>query len=100
LQEYGKTLGEFDIVIDDGSHMAKETMNCFINLWPYLNNGGWYIIEDWGACYRTYTDAGNPYSGMDNIISNILLSTREYGISGIEIILGGKEGTYAAFKKR
>ena len=80
--------------------LAKETMNCFINLWPYLNNGGWYIIEDWGACYSTYKDAGNPYLGMDNIISNILLSTREYGISGIEIILGGKEGTYAAFKKR
>lgn len=47
LHEIGSEHGWFDIIIDDGSHHAKETLNCFNNLWKFVRPGGWYLIEDW-----------------------------------------------------
>jgi predicted O-methyltransferase YrrM len=47
----GKEQGQFDIIIDDASHQVKETKNTFDNLYPYLKQGGLYVIEDWGAGY-------------------------------------------------
>ena len=36
----------FDIIIDDGLHEAQAQLNTFSNLFPRLNNGGYYFIED------------------------------------------------------
>ena len=35
-----------DIVIDDGSHLWQDIGSAFSLLWPLLNPGGYYIIED------------------------------------------------------
>lgn len=35
-----------DVVIDDGSHMIEHQLATFSILWPKLNPGGIYIIED------------------------------------------------------
>lgn len=41
--------GNWDIIIDDGSHTAKD-MVAAVNLhWPLLKEGGYYIIEDTGC---------------------------------------------------
>lgn len=41
--------GEWDIIVDDGSHTAKD-MTAAINLhWDLLKPGGYYIIEDTGC---------------------------------------------------
>lgn len=37
---------EFDVIIDDASHMYGPTVNMFSNLFPALKSGGVYIIED------------------------------------------------------
>jgi len=37
-----------DLVIDDASHLFDETKASFNILFPYLNRGGFYVIEDWG----------------------------------------------------
>lgn len=98
LQTLGRTLGQFDVVVDDGCHREAETRNCFDNLWQYVVNGGYYVVEDWGACYRP-TD---EYRVMDILVAEILLSARHYGIEGVEIvhrIINGKLHSYAAFKK-
>jgi SAM-dependent methyltransferase len=45
--------GEFDIIIDDASHIGLYTKQAFDHL--YLNRlkpGGLYVLEDWGTCYR------------------------------------------------
>lgn len=47
--EFAQKHGPFDIIIDDASHLPKETRNTFNNLFPYLIDDGLYIIEDWGA---------------------------------------------------
>jgi hypothetical protein len=43
-QEFGGTL---DLVIDDASHMYKQTKSSFETLFPLVRPGGLYIIEDW-----------------------------------------------------
>ncbi len=36
----------FDIIIDDGSHMTADQQLTFSTLFPLLNKGGIYVIED------------------------------------------------------
>ena len=36
----------FDIIIDDGSHLIEQQIQSFNILWDKLNSGGLYIIED------------------------------------------------------
>ena len=37
---------DFDIIIDDGSHYNADIIISFEYLWPHVNPGGVYIIED------------------------------------------------------
>lgn len=100
LETLGKTLGQFDVVIDDGCHREQETRNCFDKLWPCVVNGGYYVVEDWGACYR-YPPVVE-YAGMDLLIAEILLAARYHHIAEMSIVhgvVGGKLHSYAAFKK-
>jgi hypothetical protein len=38
--------GPFGIVIDDGSHLPTHQQNCLTALWPAVQPGGVYVIED------------------------------------------------------
>jgi len=42
---------KFDIIIDDGSHISKHIISSFNFLYPYLNEDGFYIIEDLQTSY-------------------------------------------------
>lgn len=39
-------IGELFIVCDDGSHRADDIIISLDTIYPYLSNGGYYIIED------------------------------------------------------
>lgn len=41
--------GPFDIVMDDASHDEATTENTFVQLWPSVKDGGFYVIEDVGS---------------------------------------------------
>jgi hypothetical protein len=41
----------FDVIIDDGSHIAQHQIAAFSCLWPHLGHGGIYIVED---CHTAY----------------------------------------------
>lgn len=45
-------LGRLDLVIDDGSHKPRDQRMTFGKLWPILNDGGLYCIEDIHTSYR------------------------------------------------
>lgn len=50
----------FDLILDDGSHVSGHQIAAFEMLFPYLGNGGTYIVEDvccsyWSA-YQDTTD--------------------------------------------
>lgn len=51
LTTLSETVGPFDIVIDDGSHRMDHIIISFETLFPLLNNGGLYIVEDLHTCY-------------------------------------------------
>ena len=38
--------GEFDVIIDDGSHRPMHQQISLVSLYPHLKPGGQYIIED------------------------------------------------------
>jgi hypothetical protein len=38
--------GDFDIIVDDGSHYGEHIVTSFKTLYPYLKKGGIYVIED------------------------------------------------------
>jgi len=42
---------EFDVILDDGSHIQEHMISTFIRLFPSLAQGGVYIIEDTHTCY-------------------------------------------------
>jgi len=46
-----KKFEHFDIVIDDGGHTMKQQIETFEALFPRLNKGGLYVIEDLHTSY-------------------------------------------------
>ena len=56
-----------DIVIDDGGHLMHQQITSFEVLFPYLNPGGIYVIEDLHTSYWRewggYGEIGNPITG-------------------------------------
>jgi demethylmacrocin O-methyltransferase len=53
-----------DIIIDDGSHMSQHVIESFKILFPKLNDGGLYVIEDVGTSYWA------NYGGDNNNFNN------------------------------
>ncbi len=83
LKQIAVTHGPFDIIIDDGSHRQKETMNCFNVLLDYVAVGGYYVIEDWAVGY--FDDL--RYKGMVNVITSIVEIAPKLKLEGLNIIL-------------
>lgn len=46
---------DWDIIIDDGGHFNDQIITTFNGLWPNINSGGLYCIEDLGVCYGAST---------------------------------------------
>jgi hypothetical protein len=49
-----------DVVIDDGSHVGNDLTASFDFLWPRLQHGGVYIIEDLSTSYYPKYGGGDP----------------------------------------
>jgi len=62
-----KQFGTPDIVIDDGSHHAKDMKASYENIFPILNNNGIYFIED--LCVSGYSQFGS--TPEDNMLTYI-----------------------------
>ena len=65
LLELIKNHGPFDVIIDDGSHVASDTLTSLDILFIALQPGGWYIIEDiqtsfWPTHKGTSTSVAMP----------------------------------------
>lgn len=61
LDYMAKVGGQFDIIIDDGSHMTSHQILTFNTLWPFVVEGGMFIMED--------TDTSNDPSFIDSTIT-------------------------------
>lgn len=61
--------GDFDIVIDDGSHLNEQVIKSFEILFPLVREGGTYVIEDTQTSYwpdfgGDDRNPGNPNTTM------------------------------------
>lgn len=52
INEVVKKVGQFDIIIDDGSHVNELTIASWKYLFPHLKSGGIYVIEDMVCSYQ------------------------------------------------
>ena len=63
-------MGGVDIVLDDGSHHMHDVKSSFDYLYPILNVGGIYIIEDLHTSYwRRY---GGGYGVKNNFFNFVI----------------------------
>lgn len=58
------TIGEIDIIIDDGSHLNEHVVETFTLLFPKLKDGGIYVVED------TQTSYWEEFGGDSNDLKN------------------------------
>ena len=52
VEKVADEFGPFDVIVDDGSHLSPDVVSTFRLLWPYVEPGGLYIIEDLHVSYH------------------------------------------------
>lgn len=50
--------GEFDVILDDASHVTECTLASFAHLYPHVKSRGYYVIEDTSCTYIKELKAG------------------------------------------
>ncbi len=66
---------DIDLIIDDASHLYKPTRTAFNICFPYLRQGGFYIIEDWAWAHWAgdfWQGKGSPFAD-ETALSNLLI---------------------------
>lgn len=73
---------DIDYIIDDASHLYKETRKAFNIAFPYLRAGGLYCIEDWAWAHwegSYWQDGGNEFlrgkTSMSNLIVELMIAS-------------------------
>lgn len=64
LRSVFNKIGSLDIVIDDGSHINEHVITSFKILFPLLNKGGIYVVEDTQTSY--WPEYGGDSSNLNN----------------------------------
>jgi hypothetical protein len=54
----------FDIIIDDGSHRSEHVICSFLMLFPYVSEGGWYVVEDTQTSYLPHFGGSTDLSAQ------------------------------------
>ena len=74
-----------DLIIDDASHLLGLTQASFVQLFPRLEPGGLYVIEDWAWAHWPAEAWQRPYEGffagrlpLSNLIMKLLLLTASF----------------------
>jgi hypothetical protein len=62
LTALGGEIGPFDFIIDDGSHINSHQIEAFRILWPFVKDGGAYVVEDVQTSYWPAYGGGMPGS--------------------------------------
>lgn len=69
--------GSLDLVVDDASHHYELTRKSFLILFPMLQPGGMYIIEDWAWSHREGSqDPSHPWYGrpaLTNLVFELIV---------------------------
>lgn len=66
LKKLMKTIGNVDVVIEDGGHTMAQQINTFEEVFPYVEDGGVFLIEDLHTSY--WKEYGGGYKKADSFI--------------------------------
>jgi hypothetical protein len=67
---------DIDLIVDDASHLYEESREAFNISFPFLREGGLYIIEDWGWAHwggEYWQKDQNPVLSKKKALSNLLV---------------------------
>ena len=66
LKDLMNKLGEVDVVIEDGGHTMRQQINTFEEVFPFVKEGGAFLIEDLHTSY--WKEYGGGYKKKDTFI--------------------------------
>lgn len=66
MSKIASAAGPFDVVIDDGAHTGRMSLNTFLAFFPAVVPGGLYVIEDWGTGYWEHWPDGAKVANDGN----------------------------------
>ena len=85
-------VGPIDVLIDDGSHVGRDQIATFEELFPYVVSGGFYFCEDLQVSYRDTHEGGYKKPGtmieyckdlIDSIYPKENTAIKDWGIDWI-----------------
>lgn len=98
LNSVNEKSGPFDIIIDDGGHMMNQQLTSFKTLFPLLNDGGLYIIEDTHTSYwPRYFDSGEK---TIDLLKRLIDGLNFWALEKIDVIENGKAKAVTVNRKR
>lgn len=79
LKKLIEQTGTFDIIVDDGSHLNEHVIKTFQLLFPKVNDGGYYVIEDtqtsywesYGGTSEDFNDKNTMYYFFKSLIDGL-----------------------------
>ena len=93
LTDVYKEIGSLDIIIDDGSHINEHVITSFKILFPLLNRGGIYVIEDTQTSYWPQMGGDSENLNKPGTIMTFLKGLTD-GLNHKEFIRPGYTPTY------
>ncbi|AEG99969.1 class I SAM-dependent methyltransferase [Lacinutrix sp. 5H-3-7-4] len=93
LDKITKETGDFDLIIDDGSHINEHVIESFKYFFPKLKKGGIYVVEDTQTSY--WEDYGGNSTNLDSkhTIYGFFKSLID-GLNNEEFLIDGYKKTY------
>lgn len=82
---HGKA-GDFDIIIDDGSHRSPHVIESFGLLFPMLKEGGLYVVEDTQTSYWPQYEGAGIESNESSTTSNFFKQLTD-GLNHAEFLI-------------
>ncbi|WP_411768223.1 class I SAM-dependent methyltransferase [Winogradskyella sp. A3E31] len=93
LNKISSEIGDFDIIIDDGSHVNEHVIKSFQLLFPKLKDGGIYVVEDTQTSYWKRYGGDSIDLKNSNTIMNFFKNLTD-SLNHKEFLLPGYEPTY------
>ncbi len=84
LNNFVQTVGgDFDVIVDDGGHTARQQLTSFSILFPQMKSGGIYIIEDLHSSYWGGTGPGSTMYFLKALIDEVNFIGARTGKAGL-----------------
>lgn len=94
LEKVCNQIGKLDLIIDDGSHINEHVIKTFLYLFPKLEIGGYYVIEDTQTSYweEEYGGSSTDFNRQDTIYG--FFKAKIDSLNNEEFIIPGYEMNY------